>query len=98
MSGRKKILNPITGRMVYADGAVGRKLKGSKEREVRPYRGLRTKDFCQPENRKFPVTTEKKCRAALSYARYAKNPDAVRECAIKRAKKYGWRCGVSYTK
>jgi len=57
------------------------------------------KDFCgercgyKPHS--FPVTTEKQCRSALSYARYATDPNCIRNCALNKAKKHGWRCGVT---
>ena len=56
--------------------------------------------FCGPAGgakaSAFPVTTEKECRAALSYARYAPNPQGIRTCALKKAAgEKGWRCGVS---
>ena len=55
--------------------------------------------FCGPAGgakaSAFPVTTEKECRAALSYARYAPDPQGIRSCALKKAAKHGWRCGVT---
>ena len=55
--------------------------------------------FCGPSGgakaSAFPVTTEKECRAALSYARYAPNPQGIRACALKKADENGWRCGVA---
>lgn len=41
----------------------------------------------------FPVDSEKRCRAALSYSRYAPDPQGVRDCALKIAKEKGWNCG-----
>jgi hypothetical protein len=41
----------------------------------------------------FPVDTEKRCRAALSYSRYAPNPQAIRDCALNIATEQGWNCG-----
>lgn len=101
--GRSKMRNPYTGKMIYANGAASRHVKESRSKsayykEKRPYTGLKTSDFCQPSDRKFPVTTEKKCRAALSYSRWAKNPSAVKACALRKAKEHGWRCGVTYKK
>jgi len=43
--------------------------------------------------RKFPVDSESRCHAALSYARYAPNPAGIEKCALKIAKKNGWACG-----
>ena len=54
--------------------------------------------FCGPAGgakaSAFPVTTEKECRAALSYARYAPDPQGIRACALKKAAEKGWRCGA----
>jgi len=44
---------------------------------------------------KFPVNTEKRCRAALSYSRFAKRPCGIVSCALKQAAKHGWKCGTS---
>jgi len=41
----------------------------------------------------FPVDSEKRCRAALSYARVAPNPEGIRQCALKIAAEKGWKCG-----
>ena len=41
----------------------------------------------------YPVNTQSRCRAALSYARFAKRPCGVIRCALKQAKKKGWNCG-----
>ena len=41
----------------------------------------------------YPVNSEKRCRAALSYARFAKRPCGIVRCAMKQAKKKGWNCG-----
>ena len=58
--------------------------------------------FCGPAGGakaiSFPVSTEKQCRAALSYARWAPNPCGIRACALAKAKEKGWRCGVSKPK
>ena len=43
----------------------------------------------------FPVNTEKRCRAALSYARFAKRPCGIVSCALRQAAKKGWKCGTS---
>ena len=63
---------------------------------------LKNSDFCGPSGgagtTKFPVNTEKRCRAALSYARTAPNPNGIVRCALNKAKKMGWRCGVSRPK
>lgn len=63
---------------------------------------LKNSDFCGPAGgagpTKFPVNTEKRCRAALSYARTAPNPNGIVRCALSKAKKMGWRCGMSAPK
>jgi hypothetical protein len=43
----------------------------------------------------YPVNTEKRCRAALSYARFAKRPCGIVGCALAQARKKGWTCGKS---
>ena len=43
----------------------------------------------------YPVNTEARCSAALSYARFAKRPCGIVKCALKQAKKKGWSCGKS---
>ena len=45
----------------------------------------------------YPVNTEKRCRAALSYARFAKRPCGVVGCALAQARRKGWDCGKSST-
>jgi hypothetical protein len=45
----------------------------------------------------YPVNTEKRCRAALSYARFAKRPCGIVGCALAQAKRKGWDCGKSST-
>lgn len=49
-------------------------------------------------SRKFPVDTEKRCRAALSYAHNAPNEAGIRACALQKAKENGWKCGLSKPK
>ena len=41
----------------------------------------------------YPVNTQARCRAALSYARFAKRPCGIVRCALAQAKKKGWNCG-----
>jgi len=43
----------------------------------------------------FPVNTEKRCRAALSYSRFAKRPCGIISCALRQAAKKGWKCGTT---
>ena len=63
---------------------------------------LKNNDFCGPVGgagpTKFPVNTEKRCRAALSYARTAPNPEGIVNCALAKARKMGWKCGVTRPK
>lgn len=55
--------------------------------------------YCGPsgggKKNSYPVNTQSRCRAALSYARFAKRPCGIIKCAIKQAKKKGWNCGKS---
>jgi len=46
-----------------------------------------------PGSHAFPVDSEKRCRAALSYAHNAPNPQGIRDCALKIAAEKGWNCG-----
>jgi hypothetical protein len=61
------------------------------------YKGLKPSDYCGPaggdQPRTFPVSNKEECRAALTYARYAPNPEGIRKCALAKAKKHGWKCG-----
>lgn len=38
----------------------------------------------------FPVNTPKRAIAALSYSRYAPNPEGIKICARRVAKEHGW--------
>jgi hypothetical protein len=62
------------------------------------YKSIDQNDFCGEichyKPKSFPVNTEKRCRAALSYARYATDPECIRRCALKKAKENGWKCGT----
>ena len=68
------------------------------------YSNLDTSVFCAtqggypPGTRRFPVDSEKRCRAALSYAHNAPNPMGIRTCALQKAKEHGWKCGISKPK
>ena len=61
------------------------------------YSDLEESDFCGPAGNApmgtFPVDTEKRCSAALSYARNAPYPDGIVDCVMKKAKQNGWKCG-----
>jgi hypothetical protein len=63
---------------------------------------LKSNQFCGPAggagSTKFPVNSEKRCRAALSYARYAPKPCGIVHCALNKAKKAGWKCGAATKK
>ena len=66
------------------------------------YRGLKPSDYCGPaggdQPKTYPVTNEEECRAALTYARYAPNPEGIRQCALAKAKQHGWKCGETLNK
>ena len=51
--------------------------------------------FCGPAggapDGSFPVTNAKQAHAAKSYARKAPDPEGIKKCADKIAKKHGWR-------
>lgn len=69
--------------------------------EKKAYRSLSPKVFCGSAGgaspRSYPVDTGKHCKAALSYARYAPNPEGIRQCALEKAREHpNWRCGVKY--
>jgi len=55
--------------------------------------------FCGPAGgaarTSYPVNTQKRCRAALSYARFAKRPCGIVRCALAHGRKMGWSCGKS---
>jgi hypothetical protein len=76
---------------------AGQKASKQKQRKSEPqYRNIPAKAFCLKGNNgrlSFPVDSQKRCRAALAYARYAPNPAAVVRCAMAKAKAMGWSCG-----
>lgn len=51
-------------------------------------------DFCGPAGGAapgtYPVDTEKRARAALSYAHNAPDPEGIKRCVYRKAKKHGW--------
>ncbi|AGV01747.1 hypothetical protein C8_398 [Cannes 8 virus] len=59
---------------------------------VRKYRKehLKDSDFCGTVPGSFPVNTEGRARAALSYARNDMNPERVKACVYSKAKREGW--------
>lgn len=58
------------------------------------YSGVSSDLFCGPAGGScegtYPVNTPGRAIAALSYARYAPNPEGIRTCARKIAKEKGW--------
>jgi hypothetical protein len=58
------------------------------------YKGIPEHLFCGPEGGScpgtYPVNTPGRARAALSYARFAPNPQGIRDCAKRVAKQKGW--------
>ena len=56
--------------------------------------GISKEEFCGPEGGAcpytYPVNTRKRARAALAYARYAPDPEGIRECVRKKAQQKGW--------
>jgi len=51
-------------------------------------------DFCGPAGGAapgtYPVNSEKRARAALSYAHNAPDPEGIKRCVYKKAKEHGW--------
>ena len=51
-------------------------------------------DFCGPAGGapegSYPVNSEKRARAALSYAHNAPDPEGIKRCVYKKAKEHGW--------
>ena len=107
---RAYVRNPYTGRMILRDGQTARDVfdyhKSSLDIEGESYkygygryRNLGHSDFCGPEGGApmgtYPVNTESRCRAALTYAKYAPDPRGIEECAVRKARRHGWRCGTS---
>jgi hypothetical protein len=104
--------NPLTNRWIKKDGETARNLKkhlSSLNEEGRAYKNGKGRYqnvpkhiFCGPAGGApqgtFPVNNEKRCRAALSYAHNAPNPDGIRRCAVGIARKHKWECGTSSNK
>lgn len=86
------------GRIQYvprvARGLPKRSRKGASHWQLRLAPGTK---YCGPAGGaapfSFPVNSEKRCRAALSYSRFAPRPCGVAACALAEAKKRGWKCG-----
>jgi hypothetical protein len=56
---------------------------------------IKASDFCGPEGgvscpTSFPVNTKEHARRALSYARYAPNPEGIRRCVRRKMEEKGW--------
>jgi len=51
-------------------------------------------DFCGPAGGapegSYPVNSEKRARAALSYAHNAPDPEGIKRCVYRKAKEHGW--------
>ena len=51
-------------------------------------------DFCGPAGGapegSYPVNSEKRARAALAYAHNAPDPEGIKNCVYRKAKKHGW--------
>lgn len=86
---------------LMADSDYADKLKTAERREegkLSPHRGQSNRGkytaadapFCGP-NQTYPVNTRARYRAAMSYARFAENPEEIRDCARKVAESKGWR-------
>ena len=78
----------------YTLSKTGKKEYLPKQRKV-----SRKIHYCGPAGgaarTSYPVNTQARCRAALSYARFAKRPCGIIRCAMKQAKKKGWSCGTT---
>ena len=112
--GRKVYTGPSGGKYTKVGGKkvyVPRKYRGLRRRKQRSrggrsnvskYRGLKKSVFCGPAGGaakgSYPVNTQKRCRAALSYARFAKRPCGIIKCALRIAKAKGWKCGTTSKK
>jgi hypothetical protein len=57
-------------------------------------KGISKDEFCGlaggAKDYTYPVNTPGRARAALSYARHAPNPEGIKTCARRVAKKKGW--------
>ena len=76
----------------------GKDLDKQREREgssnAGDYSDVDKDDFCGPAGGAapgtYPVDTEKRARAALSYAHNAPDPEGIKRCVYRKAKKHGW--------
>ncbi|ALX27627.1 hypothetical protein GMAR_ORF253 [Golden Marseillevirus] len=101
----QRLVNPETGRNILVGGKTHNSLiqrgilpiakpvkKGQGGSNVKKYKKehLKPKDFCGTVPGSFPVNTEKRAKAALSYARNDPNPERVKKCARQKAKEMHW--------
>jgi len=67
---------------------------GSNVGKERKTSGAKEGPFCGPSGKSpkgsFPVTSEKQAKSAKAYARHAPDPQGVKSCVDKIAKKKGW--------
>jgi hypothetical protein len=76
----------------------GKDLDREREREgsssAGEYSDVDKDDFCGPAGGAapgtYPVNSEKRARAALSYAHNAPDPEGIKRCVYKKAKEHGW--------
>lgn len=86
-----------SGKKTSSKKTSGKKTSGKKTSGKKTSSAALRKDFCEPKSKKFSVPDAVHCSAALSYAHTAgKNANAVRKCALEKAKDHGWdKCGRS---
>ena len=74
------------------DEAAARKKPGGSN--VGDYPNVSKDDFCGPAGGapegSYPVNSERRARAALSYAHNAPDPEGIKKCVYRKAKKHGW--------
>ena len=82
----------------YAKRWPGKDLDDERDREgsssAGDYSDVDKDDFCGPAGGAapgtYPVNSEKRARAALSYAHNAPDPEGLKRCVYKKAKEHGW--------
>ena len=74
------------------DEAAAREKPGGSN--VGDYPNVSKDDFCGPAGGapegSYPVNSEKRARAALAYAHNAPDPEGIKNCVYRKAKKHGW--------
>ena len=74
------------------DEAAARKKPGGSN--VGDYPNVSKDDFCGPAGGapegSYPVNSERRARAALAYAHNAPDPEGIKNCVYRKAKKHGW--------